>query len=258
MYASFQIELQDDISFPDQNLFLPSPVPQNSQVLKYVKSQLENYLVKGKSLDATKIKADWFPDLPECHVFISHSHKDIKLAKKFADWLYNKFGIISFIDSEVWGYSEELLRKLDDEYSINQPDNGYYSYKKRNVSTAHVHTLLTTALLQMMDNTECLIFLNTPNSTTTKDILTASTLSPWIYTEILASKILRPHRSRKPAVLDHALEEDRSLQIEYTFATDHLIAISYKDDLLNLPNIKKPYEVLDNLYEKFGERHVNK
>lgn len=256
MYASFQIELQEDISFPGQNLFLQSPVPQNSQVFDYVKSQLENYLVKGESLDATKIKADWFPDLPECHVFISHSHKDIELAKRFAKWLYDRFNIISFIDSEVWGYSEKLLRELDDKYSRNEPDNGYYSYEKRNVSTAHVHTLLTTALLQMMDNTECLIFLNTPNSTTTSDILKASTLSPWIYTEILASKILRPHRSRKAAILDYAVES-RSLQIEYTFETDHLIAISYEDDLLNLSNIKKPYDVLDSLYGKFGERHEN-
>lgn len=257
MYASFQIELQEDTPFPSNNSLSQPPANQNSKVLEYVKNQLKNYLVGNERLDAKIIKAKWFPDLPECHVFISHSHKDIKLAKKFADWLYNKFGIISFIDSEVWGYSEELLRELDDEYSINEPDNGHYSYKKRNVSTAHVHTLLTTALLQMMDNTECLIFLNTPNSTTTKDILTASTLSPWIYTEILASKILRPHRSRKVVIQDHAAVESRSLQIEYTFATDHLIAISYEDDLLNLPNIKKPYEVLDSLYGKFGERHAN-
>ena len=55
-----------------------------------------------------------------------------------------------------------------------------YDYNKRNYSTSHVHMMLSTALTMMMDEAECVIFLNTPNALSTKDIV-HKTESPWIF-----------------------------------------------------------------------------
>jgi hypothetical protein len=74
MFASFQIELNENIEF-----YIPDNSPKrNIAASNYVKCQLKDYLIGNGILDAKKIKKQWFPDSPECHVFISHSHKDIQ------------------------------------------------------------------------------------------------------------------------------------------------------------------------------------
>jgi|WetSurMetagenome_2_1015567.scaffolds.fasta_scaffold40048_3 hypothetical protein len=256
MYKSFQIELSEVKKFGNNLDFGLHIRKQNKEILDNVKSQLDKYLLGNKALNADEIKKDWFPDF-ECHVFISHSHQDVTLVKKFANWLYNTHGIISFIDSEVWKYSEDLLKELDDKYSALH--RNLYSYEKRNKSTAHVHMLLATALLQMIDKTECFIFVNTPNSIITKKVLDAprsSTFSPWIYTEILSSKILRqqlPPRLEKVEEFATILKED--MKTTYNVETDHLIKIGYDDfnignDNFNIGSGKNPYKLLNHLYRK--------
>ncbi len=60
--------------------------------VQFVKSKtmartaLDKYLRKDGSLDAAMIESDWFPEI-EADVFISHSHKDKKLAINLAGYL---------------------------------------------------------------------------------------------------------------------------------------------------------------------------
>ena len=50
-------------------------------------------------------------------------------------WLYESFGIKSFIDSSVWGYANDLLKLIDDAYCLNlEGTNKSYNYEKRNYS----------------------------------------------------------------------------------------------------------------------------
>lgn len=48
--------------------------------------------------------------------FISHSHSDEKLANMIAGWLNDKFKLNYFIDSNVWGYSDNLIKELNARY----------------------------------------------------------------------------------------------------------------------------------------------
>ena len=164
-----------------------------------LKSYIMDFLENGKSLrlDGDLIQKEWFPD-KDYDVFLSHSHNDLDKALKIKV-LLKHFGLKVFVDSTVWGFADNLLRKIDDAYA--QRSEGYYSYNKRNRSTAAVHLMLSTALTQVMDNAEAVFFLNTPNSTLQHFAGTEydKTLiaSPWIYHEIMMTKFLRPNSFRR-------------------------------------------------------------
>lgn len=191
--------------------------------------RLSSFVGENGSLDGSKMQENWFPQV-KADVFISHSHKDEKLAIAFAGWLKYTFGLTAFIDSCVWGYSNNLLKQIDDAYCFN---GKHYSYKKRNYSTSHVHMMLSVALTQMIDNTECLFFLNTPNSLT-PDPDRNQTESPWIYFEISTSRLIRKKELEECRVM--ALTEDQrtfskgvELKVQYDLSTNHLVDINYSD-----------------------------
>ena len=155
---------------------------------------LKPFLLDNEYIDGTALKDIWF-SIAKADVFISHSHQDIEKVKAFAGWLKNKFGLTAFIDSCAWGYCDDLLKLIDDSFCKHR--NGKtYDYKLRNYTTSHVHTMLSAALLDMIDRTECLIFYNTPQPICLKDELNKvdnaeKTLSPWIYSELSATRVLR-------------------------------------------------------------------
>lgn len=51
----------------------------------------------------------WFPKI-NADIFLSHSHKDEKLIIAFAGWLKDTFNLDVFIDSCIWGYSNDLQK----------------------------------------------------------------------------------------------------------------------------------------------------
>ena len=128
---------------------------QSNTTFSAIKYGLEKVISKDGSIDATKLQADWFPQV-DADVFISHSHRDKNLAIALSGWLNCNFGLKPFVDSCVWGYTDKLLKKIDDRYC---KANGGYSYKKRNVSTTHVHMMLFGALMEMISKSQCIFFL---------------------------------------------------------------------------------------------------
>ena len=205
-------------------------------------------------LDGKLIQEDWFPTV-NTHVFISHSHKDIQLAKALAGWLLERFGINSFIDSCIWRHADNLLKILDKKYCWDAKKKSY-DYKKRNLSTSHVHMMLMTALNKMIDKSECIFFLNTPNSNIGKGIY-SSTLSPWIYGEIEASRLIRKKiPKRYGPIIDGKREytwDERmlleNLIVEYPLNLGHFYNLS-SDVLLEWDNSEanNAEEALDMLY----------
>lgn len=144
-------------------------------------------------LDGDLIQKKWFPS-QDVDVFLSHSHKDLDEAVKIKKILEH-FGLKVFVDSTVWGFAEDLLRDIDEIYTKEK--NRTYSYEKRNQTTAAVYLMLSTALMQVMDNSEAVFFLNTHNATLEdfskfEDGKTFIA-SPWIYQEIMMTKFLRPN-----------------------------------------------------------------
>ena len=198
-----------------------------------------DYLYDDKSIDGTKLMKDWFPEI-NADIFISHSHADENLANALAGWLHFNFGLNVFIDSNVWGYSAELLEKINDEYSDkrSEPEGGWlYTFSKCNIASQHVNIMLSTALQKMIDKTECIIFLNTDKSVKERvhgNNCINETYSPWIYSEILCTQTISkivPSRLRK-AGLKHdekiyeAASMQKELKISYEIPLNHLIKIN--------------------------------
>lgn len=212
MYKRFKVTLENGIT-PSLIREGKSAFEENCEI---VKESLEAFLNNG-SIDGSQLQEHWFPQI-EADIFLSHSHKDMDLAIGLAAWLKQEFSLNLFIDSCIWGYSDDLLKQLDERYCLN-PGGETYSYQKRNGSTSHVHMMLNTALSKMIDQAECLFFLNTPNSITSKSAI-EKTHSPWIYSEIAISEVVRrksPARLRtKIAKLLEGEVFRGSLDIEYS------------------------------------------
>lgn len=197
-----------------------------------VQKSLDKYLSPDGILQAEEIEKDWFPSY-NANVFLSHSHIDEKKAIAIAGFL-SEFGLTTFIDSCVWEYADELLKVIDNKYCISEkrPDGSIdtYSYSKRNQSTAHVHMILNSALMKMIDRTECLIFLNTPNSLRVDELSEEKTSSCWIYSELLMSKCVGKKKlARKSSILIKEFFEHSDLNIDYRTDTSHLILLSKND-----------------------------
>lgn len=133
-------------------------------------------------IDGEKLKSDFFPtkNKKEYNVFISHSHGDIEEIEKFAKKL-ESYGLKCFVDSMVWKNIAQLQRMIDNKYS--RTADGKLNYELVQQSTAHIHSLLSIALFEMINHCECCIFVQSNNSLTL-NLNDTRTLSPWIYEEI--------------------------------------------------------------------------
>ncbi|SDI33848.1 hypothetical protein SAMN05192534_13614 [Alteribacillus persepolensis] len=223
MFAGFNLTW--DSTPMKENLELGTAIFQQMQ--GQVKSELAAFIQEDHSLDGTKMRESWFPFI-QADVFLSHSHADKEKALALAGWLKQTFDLNVFIDSCVWGFADNLLKTIDDHYCKNK--DGFYRYQLRNQSTSHVHMMLATALAMMIDKTECLFLLNTPNAIETKHVIN-QTKSPWIYLETALTKFMRkqPPAREKVAVKKSAQDEASELTINYKVDIEHLPKISEKD-----------------------------
>ncbi len=253
MYRGFNLKIPSDLN--------KSSLETGRNIKKItnenVKKSLDSFLLNNGSLDGSKIMDEWFPEI-KSHIFLSHSHQDEEKALIIAGMLYEEFNIWTFIDSTVWGYSNDLLRKIDDIYCMNS-DGLNYNYDKRNYSTAHVNLMLSTALNKMIDNSECLFFLNSPNSISTSTEISQKTNSPWIFSEIATTKIIRkqtPQRLKRETRLfsteDVKMMNEGALiklNIEYDIELSHLTTLNALDLIKwYTTSANSPEQALDNLY----------
>lgn len=163
MYAAFNLINVRDVfnNRVPMNAYAEYYKVLNDMDISATRSSLSKYLLNDVIIDGKLMSEDWFPQI-NADVFLSHSHLDKEYAYAIAGWLNVNFGLKVFVDSAIWGCADELLSEIDNKYCMT--GRGYYSYVNRNISTAHIHMMLSTALLKMIDETECLFFLNTENS----------------------------------------------------------------------------------------------
>ena len=88
---------------------------------------LTDLLLTNDKVNGSKMQEIWFPQM-DADVFISHSHNDERTAIALAGWFKSIFNINSFIDSCIWGHSDNLLKAIDRKLCLR--DDGYYSYEK--------------------------------------------------------------------------------------------------------------------------------
>lgn len=222
---------------------------------KAVRDTLAAFKDASGNLVSSRMTAAWFPDV-DAQVFISHAHKDSSMALGLAGHLHQEFGITSFVDSAVWGYSDDLLRMLDKNFCYNQ-DSNTYDYNKRNRSTAHVHMMLSVAISKMINQCECIIFLNTPHSIESEGYINGTTTnSPWIFSEIAMTSLIEKrlpvyHRMAKSEIAMDSFTEDLNLTVKYDVNLDHLHDLNANNynAWVKKSSEKVGKEALDVLYE---------
>ena len=217
--------------------------------------------------NANWIMDTWFP-LYDADVFLSHSHNDYCLAKKLAVQ-FESVGLKVFIDSEVWGYANDLLQKIDNEYCVKRFDNDgskVYSYEKRNQTTAQINIILAHALMRMIDLTECFIFLETQNSVANTAKGKVETMSPWLFHELnVVSVIEQKLIARQSNFAEDSAMEKLSESVtgfKYTANTTNMPCLSYAKLKVLLGEARVRHNILsdnsqyglnflDAVYEKF-------
>lgn len=182
MFAKFKINIEDvrKINREAVSLRRFSAFEEQDAVSSEIKLLLEN---ERGIIDGEKLKTEYFPTKlkQKYNVFISHSHGDIDEIERFARSLEKLYDVKCFVDSMVWKNIATLQKKIDNKYSRTK--DGKLDYQLIQQSTAHIHSLLSIALFEMIDQCECCIFVQSDNSLTL-DFNNSLTLSPWIYEEI--------------------------------------------------------------------------
>jgi hypothetical protein len=240
MYRAFNLSLSE-LPHTMRDVFKKGSQLKNDH-LKLLETALGDFADEGRPLDGSEIQNQWFPRI-DADVFISHSHRDSRLALSLAGWLSTTFGLTPFVDSSVWSHADTMQRKIDDQFCLNS-EKSMYDYTLRNKSTAHVHAMLTSALAEMIENTECLIFLNTPESVSAEDAIDR-TWSPWIYTELSMTRIIR----RKPAASHRGMAK---IGESVEFSAKPAIPIRYIAPLESLTALGDHYLLLWRLTYNIG------
>lgn len=257
MFAGFNLQISD-VNIFDKYFSHGEAVLRSQR--KTIEENLEAYICGDDVLNGTMMQEQWFPSV-KADIFLSHSHKDERLIVALAGWLDEVCHVRAFVDSYIWAYSNKLLEKLDNKYCVKERDGDHttYSYEKRNNSTSHVHMMLNTALEKMIDKSECLFFVNTPNSIDIADTMKiGATLSPWIFSELSLSQIVRHkklavYRPDEVYFSRGSVNESASLQIKYNISLEHLKELSTDDLLQWSKSIRSTSSFpLDVLYEQSG------
>ena len=230
-----------------------------------VASEIETYTNQKGVIDGGKLQGNWFPEIG-ADVFVSHSHADTEKALALAGWLNEEFKLSAFVDSAVWRYGDDLIRRIDKRYCYDA-NTETYRYKQRNKTTAHVHMMLVTALAKMIDRTECLVFLNTPMSATAEDA-TSTTHSPWLFAELTIAETTRRKptgRANKYASLGQNFGAGLAEAAQFSYPIDRQLAVLAKLDSdglsrwrRSLKNDSANRHPLDLLYESTAAKGVER
>lgn len=249
MYRGFNLDIADE----DFSSWFDIGNRMHENNKAQVERKIESFKDGSGDLLASRIIDSWFPPV-KAEVFLSHSHRDAEQVIRLSGYLYKVFGLTSFIDSCVWGCSDDLLQIVDDTYCYNRT-TGRYSYERRNRSTTHVHLMLSTALAKMINSCECIMFVNTPHSISPAEYIGGddTTHSPWIYSEIAITNLVQKrspadHRGvafRADALVEKAAE---SLNVRYQLDMTHLTPMATDDLVRWVKHRKKEWAALDVLY----------
>ena len=184
MYKGFKIKITKDSELFDKKFEKYRNIGEKHQneiqkELKEYEKNLREYIDKetGK-INMKKLKNSWFLEI-ETSIFISHSHLDLDLALAFSGWIKEKYSIDVFLDCYAWGSSDELLKIIDEKYSIKNKEKKTYDYKKRNLTTSHIHSILFNSIMKAIYKNKYFFVLDTENS-----ISGDKTDSAWIFSEI--------------------------------------------------------------------------
>ena len=265
MFSKFRIIANESNSFYQDTYYQYGQEILASQKTTLT-TKLEHYIdYKTGFIDGSKIEKEWFKEI-KADVFLSHSHADNKLAIAIAGWLNQELGLTAFVDSCVWGYANDILDRINYNFNFLRKETDgsiTYDYNKANYAASHMYLMLNSALNNMINKTECFMFINTDNSVIPMDKNKASeaTLSPWIYSEIVMANTMqitppqRPVKIEKRAELFHMVNE--SMGMTHTLDFSDFVDIDLNNFIGWERNKKDGEHALDTLYRYVGkETHI--
>lgn len=262
MYKGFNLDFDEEyfiesIGYKDYATIYDTEVIETYK--ENINFSIEKIKKNIKEIDGTELQNSWFPNI-ESHIFLSHSHSDEEIVKRFAGYLYSELGIKVFIDSTIWRDSNEELIKLMNKYAkweqykiIPNGDIRVCYVEEVFKFKDNINMMLLMALTKMINNTDCFLFFNTNNSTI-NEYHNSKTYSPWIYYEIGISKCIEKIKRKNIIETFSSKHKSSTESIIMTFDldTEHLINLSTKEiiewvNICKNTNIKT-YDALDNLY----------
>ena len=219
MYRAFNVKLWND---PDWQKF--SADYNYNDLSDNSKEKLKKLVNSSRKISADEIKDILMPRGNHYDIFISHSHKDINLAKGLAGYLQKYCKVSCFIDSLYWGNIDELQEELNIKHLYTDSSNGkeYFDHQSTMEVAKHANMVLASALTQMIDNCECVFFLNTDNSVISgpEAINKNETYSPWIYHEVFTTSIIQ--KKQRDNLNEHYQIRDSAIKpiINITYGLD--------------------------------------
>lgn len=253
MYKAYMIdenEISELISnYPEETLY--PPIVDTEQLKINLRKILFHTQSTNMALKASTLWDSFFPctDIP---VFLSHSSQDKTVVRKLANYLYHEFGIISFIDSDLWGCIQDLQVEIDKQFCLQPGKQHTYDYDERNYSTSHTHMILSYALTRMINQSECFIFLKSDNSVAIDDSI-IGTFSPWIFHELITVdtiELTRPDRidDEFAKSIESSLKHfsEQRLKVQYPIPCRRLLHLSPR----MLINLKK-LDIADGDWETY-------
>lgn len=101
-----------------------------------------------------------------------------------------------------------------------------YNYDIQNFTASHVHMLLSTTLNDIIHSTECVIFLNTPESLSINEVRNQKTNSPWIYNELKIASIVEKIYPRKHLLGEQIMKRENNFSKKVQNSLEILYPIS--------------------------------
>ncbi|MGE4496306.1 MAG: hypothetical protein AB7E48_00385 [Deferribacterales bacterium] len=197
-----------------------------SPYLQYLKGKVD--VLKNETIDVARLENDWFPQI-NADIFLSHSHADVDLVQYFSNWLSKELDLTTFIDSDVWGYKDNLIKEL----------TGSMSNKKQIIRCVdNINIILSTALTKMISETPVFIFLESDNSVEND----YSTYSPWIYNELLMTTLIATKKEKMFSASQEALLEKYA---HFEYDVEHILRGFPSLSFRQLSEWKKMYDLND-------------
>lgn len=255
MYRAFNVKLDD----PNWQKFATNY--NYDDLSNSSREILKKAVNSSQKISADKIKEILMPRNPY-DIFISHSHKDLNLAKGLAGYLQKYCKVSCFIDSLYWGNIDDLQNEVN-ELHLTYDDTtrrSYYDYEKTLQVAKHANMILASALTEMIDCCECVFFLNTDNSVIrgTEAISKNETYSPWIYHEVFTTTIIQK-KQRSKFNENYQIRDSAIKQIpDISYGLDlNGMTVLKEEDILDWGtkiNFNKDKHTLDVLYNLNPER----
>lgn len=261
MYSKFQLNLNNN-DLVNIDLNYNNNKKNNNQFLK----DINQYIHNVDEIDVEKIINMAFPNV-NSHIFLSYSHNNNKYAISLVQYFKKVFNLDVFVDCLFWESCDTILKEIDNKYCLFS-DRKTYDYNKRNLSTAHMHMILYSAINKIIDSTECFMLLKTDHDQSIdfniqNNIENEKTNSPWIYSEIITANTIRvkkPNRKFTKIKLDESTGtesrnfDNNDLQSAFSYKIDtskfidlNMSDLKYWKNKINNYNFQ-----LDILYEMKG------